>query len=326
MLASGAILLALSAAPQSERLEWIIFVPPVLVNAVLCWAFWRTLLRGREPMVSVFARHARGGELAADLVVYTRRVTWVWAAFFAAMAAIAAALAVFGPVRAWSLFVNFANPVLIAALFLGEYAWRRVRYSHHRHTTLLDMAQYLRLPQAENCRPRAPAQSDPVARNLPLIRMHAMDDIVAWKNGQPIPAAELIEAAAALATALPSRRYVLNLCRDRYQFIVGLGAAMIARRVTLLPPGHGEAAMRDIRRDFGDLCCLADHEDIPAGIETVRVPTLARGPALREIPAFPGEQPAAIVFTSGSTGPRRHTSSHGARWCVAHSLSGDISG
>lgn len=155
-LASVAILVALSAVPQSERLEWIIFVPPVLVNAVLCWAFWRTLLRGKVPMVSVFARHAHGGELADDLVVYTRRLTWVWSVFFAAMAAIAAALAVFGPLRAWSLFVNFGNPVLVAVLFLGEYAWRRVRYRHHRHTTLLDMTQYLRLPQAENPRRRAP--------------------------------------------------------------------------------------------------------------------------------------------------------------------------
>ena len=150
-------------------------------------------------------------------------------------------------------------------------------------------------------------------RNQPLISMHAMDDTVAWKNGQPIPAAGLIGAAGALAKALPSRRYVLNLCRDRYRFIVGLGAAMIARRITLLPPGHGEAVMRDIRRDFGDLCCLADHEDIPAGIETVRVPSRARGPALREIPAFPGEQAAAIVFTSGSTGsPTPHVKSWGS--------------
>ena len=152
-------------------------------------------------------------------------------------------------------------------------------------------------------------------RNLPLISMHAMDDVVAWKNGQPISAAEFIGAAAALATALPSRRYALNLCRDRYRFIVGLGAAMIARRVTLLPPGHGEAVMRDIRRDFGDLCCLADHEDSPAGIEIVRVPADARGPALSlgEIPAFPGEQPAAIVFTSGSTGsPTPHVKSWGS--------------
>ena len=152
-------------------------------------------------------------------------------------------------------------------------------------------------------------------RNLPLISMHAMDDVVAWKNGQPISAAEFIGAAAALATVLPSQRYALNLCRDRYRFIVGLGAAMIARRVTLLPPGHGEAVMRDIRRDFGDLCCLADHEDSPAGIEIVRVPADARGPALSlgEIPAFPGEQPAAIVFTSGSTGsPTPHVKSWGS--------------
>jgi uncharacterized membrane protein len=156
VLASIALLVALSAAPQSGRLEWIIFVPPVLVNAVLCWIFWRTLLRDRMPMISVFARHSRAGDLPSDLVVYTRRVTWVWTAFFAAMAAISAALAVFGPLRAWSLFVNLGNPVLVAALFLGEYAWRRARYRHHRHTTLLDMVQYLRLPQAENSRRRAP--------------------------------------------------------------------------------------------------------------------------------------------------------------------------
>jgi len=288
---------ALKSLPEGAALKWAVYMPPVLIDLALCWLFGRSLRRGAEPLITSFARHAHAGDLPPDVPPYTRRVTLAWTLLFAAMAAVAAWLAAFGPERAWALFVYVGSPALVAALFLGEFAWRRVRFRHHPRQRLADMLQYLRLPSAHG---------------LPLLRLHAMDDAVARRRGEPIPASRLLADAAALAAALPPGRDVLNLCRDRYHFLVGYAAALIARRLSLLPPGSGDAAIRDICRDFGELCCVADHDEVPEGVTVL--PPLGHPPAAPPArPAFPAAQPAAVVFTSGSTGrPAPHVKSWGS--------------
>jgi uncharacterized membrane protein/acyl-CoA synthetase (AMP-forming)/AMP-acid ligase II len=289
---------ALKSLPEGAALKWAVYSPPVLIDLALCWLFGRTLRRGAEPLVTSFARHAHGGDLPPDIPAYTRGVTLAWTALFAIMAAVAAWLAAVGPERAWTFFVYVASPALVAALFLGEFAWRRVRFRHHPRQRLADMLQYLRLPPTHD---------------LPLLRLHSMDDAVARRRGEPIPASTLLADAAALAAALPPGRQVLNLCRDRYHFLVGFAAALIARRLCLLPPGSGDAAIRDICRDFGELCCVADHDEVPEGVAVLRPVGHARTAPPREMPAFPAEQRAAAVFTSGSTGrPAPHVKSWGS--------------
>jgi uncharacterized membrane protein len=287
---------ALRSLPEGAALKWAVGLPPVLIDLALCWVFGRSLRRGAEPLITSFARHAHGGVLPPDRTAYTRRVTLAWTLLFAAMAAAAAWLAAFGPLRAWKLFVSVGSPVLIAALFLGEFAWRRMRFRHHPPQRLADMLQYLRLPGRQA---------------LPLLRLHAMDDAVARRRGQPTSAAALLADAAALAAALPPGRQVLNLCRDRYHFLVGFAAALAARRLCLLPPGSGDGAIRDVCRDFGELCCVADHDDVPAGVTLLRPLGHPAAPGTRGMPSFPAGQPAAVVFTSGSTG---HPAPHVKTW------------
>jgi uncharacterized membrane protein/acyl-CoA synthetase (AMP-forming)/AMP-acid ligase II len=289
---------ALKSLPEGAALKWAVYAPPVLIDLALCWLFGRSLRRGAEPLITSFARHAHGGDLPPDVPPYTRRVTLAWTLLFAAMAAAAMGLAAFGSERGWTLFVYVASPALVAALFLGEFAWRRVRFRHHPRQRLADMLQYLRLP---------------ARHGLPLLRLHALDDAVARRRGEPIPASTLLADAAALAAALPPGRHVLNLCRDRYHFLVGYAAALIARRLSLLPPGSGDAAMRDICRDFDELCCVADHDEVPEGVAVIRPTGHAPVAAPRDMPAFPAGQPAAVVFTSGSTGrPAPHVKSWGS--------------
>jgi uncharacterized membrane protein len=153
---------ALKSLPEGAALKWAVYSPPVLIDLALCWLFGRTLRRGAEPLVTTFARHAHGGDLPPDIPAYTRRVTLVWTLLFAAMAAAAAGLAAFGAERAWTFFVYVASPALVAALFLGEFAWRRVRFRHLPRQRLADMLQYLRLPSTHG-RPLL----------LPLLRLHA---------------------------------------------------------------------------------------------------------------------------------------------------------
>ena len=121
----------------------IVYLPPIALNLALCALFARTLREGSEPMVSRFARLEHGGDLPAELVVYTRRLTAIWSVFFAAMAAISAALAVWAAPIVWSVFTNVVNYALVALMFAAEYTYRRVRYRHHRHAGVVDLLRRL---------------------------------------------------------------------------------------------------------------------------------------------------------------------------------------
>lgn len=135
---TAALLAPLAWMPIAELLR----VPPVIIYAALAAWFGRTLLPGREPFISRFASLERG-ELEPELASYTRLLTVIWSAFFAGMAAVSAALAVLADAGTWSLFTNGVNYVLIAALFVGEYVYRRVRYSHYRHASFPRMMRML---------------------------------------------------------------------------------------------------------------------------------------------------------------------------------------
>lgn len=108
------------------------------INAVLAAVFGRTLLAGRDPLISTFARAERG-VLEPDLARYTRTLTKVWVAFFVAMAAISLCAAFYAEAAvAW---IAIGNPVAIGVLFVGEWAYRRRRFSHYRHASPLALAR-----------------------------------------------------------------------------------------------------------------------------------------------------------------------------------------
>jgi uncharacterized membrane protein len=140
----GAGTLALSLWVAAVVPGLLLYVPPIAINLAFCAFFARTLGKGREPLVSRFARIMRGGQLAPDLARYTRNLTWTWAGFFVLMAAISATLAVTGPLAAWSLFSNILNYLLVVLFFILEYVYRRVRYRHHPHASPWQMICRLR--------------------------------------------------------------------------------------------------------------------------------------------------------------------------------------
>lgn len=114
--------------------ELVLFLPPIAINLGLALFFASTLARGREPLIAWFARAERG-ELAPDLNAYTRRLTWIWVGFFLLMAAVSLVLAVTGPRVAWAWFTAVGNYLCVGMLFVGEYVYRRVRFSHYQHAS-----------------------------------------------------------------------------------------------------------------------------------------------------------------------------------------------
>jgi uncharacterized membrane protein len=130
----------LVAAPGAD---WLLFVPPVAINLALCWLFGRTLVRGRVPLIARFAMMEQG-TLSPELASYTRTLTWLWTLLFAGAAAASLLLALSGSRDAWSLFTNLLNYLLVAALFLGEFVYRRLRFRRYQHQSPLQLLRNVR--------------------------------------------------------------------------------------------------------------------------------------------------------------------------------------
>ena len=144
--AGVAALVALVAYPfvaafAIERgLSAVVHAAPIAVNLALAAWFASTLRAGHEPMITRFARAERGA-LEADLAAYTRVLTWVWVALFVAVAGIDAVLAFAGTRAAWLAFTGAGGYLMVAALFLGEWVYRRWRFRHYRHASPLALVR-----------------------------------------------------------------------------------------------------------------------------------------------------------------------------------------
>jgi len=120
---------------------YALYIPPALIPASLFMLFALSLRRGETPLVTRIARLMHDGPLPEDLVVYTRHVTLLWCWVCAALFLSAVLLAVYATPTLWSLMTNVIHYVVLGAVFVLEYGYRRWRYRHHEHSGLF---QYLR--------------------------------------------------------------------------------------------------------------------------------------------------------------------------------------
>ncbi|CAI8909104.1 AMP-binding protein [Methylocaldum szegediense] len=139
--------------------------------------------------------------------------------------------------------------------------------------------------------------------------------VIAIDRGRSISLGEYWREVTSLAANLPNRPYMVNLCENRYRFLVAFAAALIRGQVNLLPPSRAPKVLQRVAEQFPQLYCLTDGSDVPEGLDEVvryddRVPQLI---SVRDACIFdiPGERVAAIAFTSGSTG---HPQPHVKTW------------
>lgn len=118
-------------------------VPFLLVYGFLFWLFARTLRAGRQPLITKLALHVHG-QLPDGMILYTRRVTLAWCAFFAAMVVASVLLFLLAPLPVWSVFNNLLNLPLVVAMYLGEYAWRLWRYPNFSHASIATVVRAFR--------------------------------------------------------------------------------------------------------------------------------------------------------------------------------------
>jgi uncharacterized membrane protein len=112
------------------------------VYLFLLWYFGRTLRPGNEALITRLATYVHGA-LPDEIKGYTRRATWAWCLFFAGMALVSVLLFALAPLATWSLFANVLNLPLVAAMYLGEYAYRRLRYPDFTHASIATVIRAL---------------------------------------------------------------------------------------------------------------------------------------------------------------------------------------
>ncbi len=129
------------------------------------------------------------------------------------------------------------------------------------------------------------------------------DDVpFAIVNGATVTTAQLREDVLDCANSLPDCDYVIDLCEDRYRFTVRFLAVLLLKRVNLLPSQRDMNALTTLGEAFPNTIVLTDR--IPADSGPTHSPSILNQ---RLQPSDDPTHPAAIAFTSGTTGtPQPH--------------------
>ncbi|HEX8756893.1 MAG TPA: AMP-binding protein [Steroidobacteraceae bacterium] len=83
---------------------------------------------------------------------------------------------------------------------------------------------------------------------------------------------------------------------------MGVAAALLARKICLLPPTRTPEVIRQLATFAPDVFCLTDEDDCDIALPQVRMPDFRISGGCWRVPEISAEQVAAYVFTSGSTG------------------------
>lgn len=123
---------------------WLVYAPPVLLQALVGLVFFSTLRDPERNLIARIVALVHGGVVPSEVRMYTRQLTFAWGVFMMTMAGIALVLALFAPHAWWSMFANVLSYFIFGAFFACEYLYRRWRFPHAPHASPLEVAAALR--------------------------------------------------------------------------------------------------------------------------------------------------------------------------------------
>lgn len=129
----------------------------------------------------------------------------------------------------------------------------------------------------------------------------SLQRIIAIDHGQPVELGTFVAQVRALAEQLPQAPAVLNLCEDRYRFVLGFCAAAVRGQTTLLPPSRSAATIAEVQQRHPGSICIGDGLAPEGARHWWCLPEplpRADGP----MPRIGTDALVAIGHTSGSTG------------------------
>ena len=138
---------------------------------------------------------------------------------------------------------------------------------------------------------------------LPLVVGHPSRPI-AWRDGRPVSAATFLGHVRRVAALLPEAVGAVNLCEDRYAFLVAFAALIVRGQTNLLPPSRAPHAIDEVMAGHPGAYAVGELALAPAPAGYLQMPALDGDDNADpgEIPLIPADTVVAIGYTSGSTG------------------------
>lgn len=132
--------------------------------------------------------------------------------------------------------------------------------------------------------------------------------IIAWRQGAPISQSEFLADVLHTAGSLPAGEFMINLCADRYNFLVAFAATVVCGKTCLFPNSTAPAALAQIAEGYSGASALYDRCVPSLGIPAMWVNCWDhRAPDLDTVPSVPLDRTVVHAFTSGSTGTPQMT-------------------
>ena len=151
-----------------------------------------------------------------------------------------------------------------------------------------------------------------MARAQPAMPVGDPGRTVAFADGRAVSLGGFLRHVHGVAARLPEGRFAVNLCEDRYRFLVALCATALRGQATLLPPSRAPAAVDEVLAGHPGAWSLGDTElGLPPPDYLClpdELPEADGGPL-----QLAGDALAVVGFTSGSTGrPQAHAKTWGS--------------
>ncbi len=142
---------------------------------------------------------------------------------------------------------------------------------------------------------------------IPLLHLEEHCSTLVKLDGVSIDRGTFLHHALRLSNCLPDHKYALNICENRYHFLVAFAAALIRGQTNLLPPNMAPKVLQSIVSEYPDSYVLTDKSYDWLAFEQYKIETSDKEylKQLPDIPFIQANHEAAIVFTSGSTGKEK---------------------
>lgn len=143
----------------------------------------------------------------------------------------------------------------------------------------------------------------PGSAALPLLNGADSARVLAWRDGVPVSVAQFLAHVRQVAEDLPAAAAV-NLCEDRYAFLVAFCAIALCGQTNLLPPSRAPRAIDEVMAAHPGCYALGEQalQPAPAGYRQLPVLDVQTSIHQTTVPAIAATQTVAIAYTSGSTG------------------------
>jgi acyl-coenzyme A synthetase/AMP-(fatty) acid ligase len=131
------------------------------------------------------------------------------------------------------------------------------------------------------------------------------DRPIAFRNGVYIDREIFKAHVFSIARKIPEHQYAINICEDRYAFLVAFVACMLKEQTSLLPPNRSKNEIKKLGDDYSNSYIITD--EYSSNDNPNRFIVKLSSADFLDWPdkEINNELIAAIVFTSGSTGDPR---------------------